>query len=144
MRMKLDTRTIAGLMLDDGVRELFAWDESLPGFGLKLWRKRDGSGVLRGFVAQYRIDGRTRRHSLGSTAKVSLTAAREAARKILGGVALGHDPASEKQARRARAGRTFAVAVDLYLNACKSACVPARIASACSIFAAHTSPRCAP
>ena len=124
MRLKLDTRSISGLALDEGARELFAWDTDLTGFGLKLWRKRNGSGVLRGYVAQYRIDGRTRRHSLGSTAKVSLTAAREAARRILGGVALGHDPAGEKQAKRTRASRTFAVAVDMYLAACASALRP--------------------
>jgi integrase len=120
MRTKLDARSVAGLQLDDGVNELFAWDESLPGFGLKLWRRRNGTGILRGFVCQYRIDGRTRRHSLGATSKVSLTAAREAAKRILGGAALGHDPQAEKQSRRARAARTFSTAVDAYLAAAAS------------------------
>jgi integrase len=124
MRTKLDAKSIAGLALDENKAEEFFWDIEMPGFGLKLWRRRNGTGILRGFVAQYRINGRTRRHSLGSTSKVSLTAAREAARRILGGAALGHDPQSEKQARRARAARTFAAAVDLYLAACASALRP--------------------
>jgi integrase len=123
MKMRLDTRAIAGVTLDEGERERFCWDTDLTGFGLKIWRKRNGS-ILRTFVAQYRINGRTRRHSLGATAKVSLTAAREAARRILGGAALGHDPAAEKQSKRTKASRTFAVAVDLYLAACASALRP--------------------
>jgi integrase len=117
MRMKLDTRSVASLTLDDGARELFAWDIEMPGFGLKLWRKRDGSAILRSFVTQYRHHGRTRRHTLGSTAKVSLTAGREAARRILGGAALGFDPAGEKKAKRERAARTFGAVVDSYLAA---------------------------
>jgi integrase len=117
MRMKLDTRSVAGLTLDAGKAEEFAWDTELTGFGLKLWRKRDGSGVLRTWVAQYRAGGRTRRHSLGSTAKVPLSAAREAARKILAGAALGQDPAGERQAKRARAARTFGAVADAYLHA---------------------------
>jgi integrase len=124
MKMKLDTRAIAGVTLDEGENEKFCWDVEMPGFALKLWRKRDGTGILRGYVCQYRAAGRTRRHSLGSTSKVSLTAAREAARRILGGAALGHDPASEKLAKRTKASRTFAVAVDLYLAACASALRP--------------------
>jgi integrase len=120
MRMKLDAKSIAGLMLDEGERELFAWDESLPGFGLKLWAKRDGSGTLRSWVAQYRHHGRTRRISLGSTTKVSLTAAREAARRVLGSAALGVDAQAEKQSKRARAARTFSNTVDLYLAAKES------------------------
>ena len=116
MRMKLDTRASRASRSMTSARRTFAWDESLPGFGLKLWRRRDGSGILRSWVAQYRASGRTRRHSLGSTAKVSLTAAREAARRILGGAALGHDPAGEKQAKRVRAARTFATVVDAYLG----------------------------
>jgi integrase len=119
MRLKLDTRAIAGVTLDEGERERFCWDESLPGFGLKLWRKRDGS-ILRTFVAQYRAAGRTRRHSLGATAKVSLTAAREAAKRILGGAALGHDPAGEKRAKRVQAARTFSAVADAYLAAAAS------------------------
>jgi integrase len=120
MRMKLDAKSIAGLMLDDDKRELFAWDSEMSGFGLKLWAKRNGSGILRTFVVQYRTSGRTRRISLGSTTKVSLTAAREAARRILGGAALGLDAQAEKQSKRARAARTFSNTVDLYLAAKES------------------------
>jgi integrase len=119
MKLKLDARSVTSLKLDEGKAEEFFWDVDLSGFGLRVRRRRHDGMILRSWTAQYRAraDGRTRRHALGSASKVPITAAREAARKILAGAALGHDPAGEKRAKRARARRTFSSSVDAYLAA---------------------------
>jgi integrase len=116
MKLKLDTKTVAGLALAQGRGEDFAWDTELEGFGLRLRRKRDGR-VRRTWAAQYRANGRTRRITLGSAEKVTVAKARDGARKILARVALGHDPQAEKQEKRVRSAQTFRATVEAYLAA---------------------------
>jgi integrase len=116
MKLKLDAKTIGGLALAKGRDEEFAWDTELEGFGLRLRRRTDG-GLLRTWAAQYRANGRTRRMTLGSLEKVTPAAAREAARKLLARVELGHDPQGEKEAKRIKAALTFAKAIEAYLAA---------------------------
>jgi integrase len=111
VKLNLTTKTVAALALAKGRSEEFAWDE---GFGLRLRRRRDGK-VLRSWVAQYRTHGRTRRVTLGACEKLTPAQAREAARKILARVALGHDPQAEKAAKRVRAARTLQSVVAAYL-----------------------------
>ena len=123
MKLKLDSKTVARLTLKPGESEQFFWDSTLPGFGLRLRRRHDG-GTLRTWTAQFRANGKSRRYALGSTEKVALGAAREQARKILGGAALGFDAAAEKQSRRARASRTFAAATTSYWAARENALRP--------------------
>jgi integrase len=116
MKLKLDTKTIAGLELAKGRREDFAWDTEIEGFGLRL--RRSGEDTRRTYVAQYRIGGRrSRRVTLGAAAKLTPTQAREAARKILARVSLGHDPQGEKQAKREAAAQTFKAVTERYLAA---------------------------
>ena len=50
------------------------------------------------YLTQYTIQGRKKRVPLGSTDAISLAAARDAARVVLGRVAQGADPASERKA----------------------------------------------
>ena len=109
MKLKLDTKTVPGLVLKPGQGEAFVWDAELAGFGLRLQGRR------RTYVAQYRANGHTRRVTLGSTERLSPAQARDGARKILARVALGDDPQDEKAARRAAAERTFRKVVDVYL-----------------------------
>src|SRR5262245_20782318 len=111
MKLKLDSRTVAGLAHGKSRNEDFAWDSELEGFGRRLRRKRDGR-VLRTWAAQYRANGRTRRITLGSAEKVTVAKARDGARKILAHVALGHDPQAEKKEKRARSAQTFRATVD--------------------------------
>ena len=114
MKLKLDTKTIAGLELAKGRREDFAWDTEIEGFGLRL--RRSGEDTRRTYVAQYRIGGRrSRRVTLGAAAKLTPTQAREAARKILARVSLGDDPQAEKQAKREAQAQTFKAVVEDYL-----------------------------
>jgi integrase len=92
----------------DGKRVVF-WDDALKGFGLLVLP----SGV-RTFIANYRVRGRLRRQTIGRYGPLTAEQARERARKILGAVADGKDPVSEKRAE-AMAGITVAQLADLYL-----------------------------
>jgi integrase len=102
--VKLTTTAVKRLALPPGVIDKTFFDDTLPGFGLRL-----RAGGSRAWVVQYDIKGRTRRMSLGSTATLDLGEARKRARDVLAARTLGRDPASEKQETRARAAKTFGV-----------------------------------
>src|SRR4051794_23900014 len=87
-----------------GLRDLRAlqpgqtvWDSAVPGFGA---RRQKGAAVA--FVLFYRTaEGRQRWQTIGRHgAPWTPEQAREEARRILGDVARGADPAAEKQDRR--------------------------------------------
>ena len=126
MKLKLDSAAI-GRELAANLTEEFLWDANLEGFGLRLRRRSQGDEVLRTYVAQYRSDGRTRRVTLGSARKLTLTRAREAARKVLARATLGNDPQSERAAKRLRAARTFHTAAEGYLASRSDALRPSSL-----------------
>jgi hypothetical protein len=74
VNMEFKPQTALSLKLPEGKSEHFVWDDSLPGFGVRL---RNGS---RRWVVQYRFHGQQRRESLGDVRKVTLDAARKIAR----------------------------------------------------------------
>jgi hypothetical protein len=102
MKLKLESRTIAGLALPDGRIDYVFWDADLSGFGLRL-----RAGGRRAWIAQYRVNGRSRRATLGPVGKLTPIEARQAARRILAAVTLGGDPQGDKAAKRQRATHTF-------------------------------------
>jgi integrase len=114
MKLKIDAKTIAGLELPKGRNEDFVWDEALEGFGLRL--RRSGDGLRRTYVVQYRIGARrSRRITVGPAERFTPAQAREAARKILARVSLGHDPQGERREQREQSALTFAGVVTDYL-----------------------------
>jgi integrase len=113
MKLKIDAAAIARCLAADQEEEIL-WDTELESFGLRI-RRRSNDELQRPFVAQYRADGRTRRVTLGAVGKVTLAQAREAARRTLARVTLGHDPQGERAAKRLRAARTLYTAVEAYL-----------------------------
>jgi integrase len=120
VKLQLDAKTIASLALSPGRTEEFVWDADIgERFGLRLRRRTDG-GLQRTWVVQYRADGRTRRLTLGGADKVSPAQARDAARKLLARVELGHDPQGEREAKRREATRTVRSLVADYLAAKES------------------------
>ncbi|HTR15810.1 MAG TPA: Arm DNA-binding domain-containing protein, partial [Acetobacteraceae bacterium] len=100
-----------------GLREIRAltphseiWDAAVPGFGA---RRRAGTVVS--YVLMYRTaEGRQRRFTIGKHgAPWTPETAREEARRILGDVTQGRDPAADKQARRTAV--TVAELCDAYM-----------------------------
>jgi integrase len=87
------------------------FDADLPGYGLRV----RASGV-HSLMVQYAIAGRTRRVVLGPLNRVDPGKAYASARDLLARVRLGHDPASEKELARARAGETFGALLPRFLE----------------------------
>src|SRR3954468_24710885 len=80
--------------------ELVYWDETLPGFGVKVTPA--GRKV---FVVLYRTSGagsRLRKYTIGPYGRVTLHVARNEAQRVLAARTGGRDPASEKREARRR------------------------------------------
>jgi integrase len=92
--------------------EFFVWDSKLPGFGLRV----QPSGVM-SYVVKYRAGlGRaapTRRVTLGRVGKITPDEAEKFAKRVLGAVANGADPAAAKSADRR--GASLKELADLFL-----------------------------
>lgn len=119
--MKLTDTTAAKLELPAGKSEAFFWDESLPGFGVRL--RQLGDDVTRRWYAQFRVGKQQRRESLGDVRKIKIEAARAIARQRFAKVELGQDPTADKVAAQAdalKATRTLGRIVDQYLKAKKA------------------------
>ncbi len=80
-------------------KDAYLWDDELKGFGLKTTPA--GKKV---YLVQYRIggrNGRTRRVTIGAHGTLTPEQARVEARRVLGQIASGADPAAERDSRKA-------------------------------------------
>ena len=90
---KITKRSVDGLTPQTA--SYFHWDSQIPGFGVRVSPKGRKTYTL-----QYRVGGRTKRMSLGVHGKITPDQARELARRNLGEVASGQDPAGQVQRKR--------------------------------------------
>ena len=79
-----------------GVKDVYVWDKTLKGFGLKVTPK--GRKV---YFIQYRIGSRTRRVTIGVHGVITAEQARQKAKIALGQVSFGTDPAQGRDRARA-------------------------------------------
>jgi integrase len=108
--MKITQRTVAALALPEGKLDAIHFDDTLPGFGVRL---REGGSRM--YVVCYKIGGKQRRITLGSTAQLTADAARTKASTILLAVRTGTDPQAERAVARAQAGDLFKAIATRYL-----------------------------
>jgi Arm DNA-binding domain len=87
---KLTADFVKRAVVETGKERTVFWDDKLPGFGLMVTERGHKS-----YVVQYRTRHRSRRVTINSV--LSLDDARKQARDILGQVARGGDPATEKR-----------------------------------------------
>jgi integrase len=109
--MKFTTAGVRALTLPEGEADKIFFDDSLPGFGLRV--RLSGA---RTWLAQYAIAGKTRRVTIGPLALFDLARAREEAKKILAAVRLGRDPAREREQAKTAASETVGACLKLYLE----------------------------
>ncbi len=105
---KLSKREIDSIS-PDPCREVFAWDDDLKGFGVRVMPSGRKS-----FVIQYRSAGRTRRMSLGAVGVLTPAQARSEAIQRLAEVAQGGDPSRDR--RVARLEPTMSELAERYLE----------------------------
>lgn len=109
--MKLTKQTIDELTVPPGKAERFVWDETMPGFGLRI-----RAGGKRTWVVQYRLGKKQRRVILGTVERLDPDQARKRAKTALAKVHLGTDAHVEKSEARAQASVTFGAVVRDYLT----------------------------
>jgi integrase len=105
--MKLTQRRIETLQCPAGKKDILVFDDEQSGLGVRV----TASGG-RSFLAQYRHAGQKRRMPLGSCSAISLADARNAARAIMGDVAKGLDPASNRKRKAAHDALTLETLVE--------------------------------
>jgi len=92
--MKISKRSIDQLTAIS--KDRFYWDDSLKGFGLKVYK----SGRI-AFIVQGRLNGRVRRYTLGAFGSPwTADVARAQALQYLAKLAVGIDPTVEEKAKR--------------------------------------------
>lgn len=104
--MKLTKRNLDSL--EPTGKRYFVWDDALQGFGVRV----ETSG-RKTFLCRYRSLGVRRQYTLGRYGTITPDQARAEARRILGSVSLGNDPAHERQERNAAV--SFSELFDAYL-----------------------------
>jgi integrase len=109
--MNLTAHSVAGLKLDSGETDRIWFDDTVPGFGLRV--RQAGS---RSWVFQYKIGRTTRRLVIGSASAIKVAKAREIAGQHHAAVKLGRDPAAEKRTQVERASHTFGGLMERYLD----------------------------
>ena len=117
--MKLTKINIAKVVVPSGKSEIIEFDDSVPGFGLRV--RAGGSAT---WIFQYRQGSKQRRLSLGSASAITAQNARERATELHARVRLGQDPAGEKIESRTRAAETLGSVLRPYLLVKKSELKP--------------------
>ena len=94
-KAKINKQFIKGLpSLGKGKTQVLYWDSALPGFGLRVGKTKMA------FFCEKRIQGITRRYTLGSYPQITPEFARGLAKKTLSKMTVGLNPIDEKRAEK--------------------------------------------
>ena len=93
-----------------GKADHIEFDESMPGFGLRV-----RGGEKKYYVAQYRVGTKSGRTTLGNASRVTLTDAKAHAKRVFDLVAAKINPATQRTKAAAKASQTFDRYIDPFL-----------------------------
>jgi integrase len=133
--MRLNKVNVARLVLPEGKNEVLVFDETLPGFGVRL-----RAGGKRTWIAQYRIGSKQRRMTLGTLEAVDPDEARKRARRVISKVQIGLDPQTEKVEARLQAAVTLGSVAEKYLSRAVDKLAPRTFAETERHLRKHWSP----
>jgi hypothetical protein len=108
---RLTPQQVSALTLPLGKTDACVFDDVVPGLAIRL-----RAGGKKSWVFQYRVGTKQRRLTLGAATALTPHDARKQAARLHAEVKLGHDPAGDKDAARARANETFAAVLPLFLG----------------------------
>jgi len=108
--VRFTRQSVADLSIPAGKPYVIVWDESLPGFGVRV------NPTNKQWVVQYRANGKTRRETIGRVERITLDDARKRARASMAKAQLGADPQAEKAQERAKATVTLDAVSTRYLK----------------------------
>lgn len=115
--MRITKRSVDALEAQDS--DYFAWDEELPGFGVRVY----ASG-RKSYLVQYRSGRRSRRITLGLHGALTPEEARKVAKVHLGDIAKGGDPAEVRKLDRK--GMTIRELCERYMADAEIGLVPGK------------------
>lgn len=92
---RLNDRVVKSLITPD-LGNRITYDSEVKGFGVRLT-----AAGARGFVLNYRINGRERRYTIGAWPDWTTSAAREEAKRLKRAIYKGDDPLGERENQRA-------------------------------------------
>jgi integrase len=113
--MKFTEANVKTFRAPAGKADHIEFDESMPGFGLRV-----RNGQRKYYVAQYRVGKKSGRTTLGNASKVSLADAKVHAKKVFDLVAAKINPATQRTKAAAKASQTFDRYIDPFLAAFKN------------------------
>jgi len=90
------TKTVVERIAPPEKGQILIWDSSIQGFGLRVT-----AGGARTYIAEARVNGKTRRVKLGRHGAITAEEARQEAKAKLGAMAKGSDPSAEKKREEA-------------------------------------------
>jgi hypothetical protein len=117
--MKFTKTSVAALALPAGKVDHIVFDDDTAGFGVRL--RSTGSRI---WIAQMRINGRTRRMAIGDVGRIELETARGFAKRFFAQALLGTDPIAAREEARAKAAVTVGPTIESYLKDRESALRP--------------------
>ena len=91
MKIRLTKTTVEAI--EPGGRDVYAWDDQLPGFGVKVT-----PAAARIYLLKYRYRGAQKWLTLGRHSEITAAEARQRATGLRGRIADGEDPAAARQA----------------------------------------------
>jgi integrase len=108
--MNLTAKAVAALKLPAGKIDTVAFDDRVPGFGIRL---REGGS--RTWIFQYALGAKQRRVTIGQVSAIPPEKARQLATDLYAKVRLGGDPQAEKAKNAIAASLSFRAVADQYL-----------------------------